>query len=359
MIDYSKYADAELRECLDGIDRERFPENYEALIKEIQSRKSIDGKGCKAESGLENDSPSSIGGMLSLDPDEIRQSLSGSSTKKHNYILWGILSVVLYAAIVSGRCDLRYALMIVPVIFVHEFGHYVLMRILGYKKVSIFFIPFFGAITKGEISTLNKKNEAIVSLSGPLLGILVAILALYVNKYFGRPRMLRDFIYYSFVLNLLNLIPILPFDGGMVWDSLLTSRNSKVSISFNVISSAVMLMLAVKFKIYVLGLVIFLTWLKINEMILAQRVLAKLPYSMRSANVTSDGFIGAVLKEFELITLNPNKKRTIVKNRTVSLIRNMNSESASVAFSFAIAMTYLLVTAISIIVFVGISIARH
>ena len=355
MIDYSKCTDAELKECLDGIDRERFPDNYEALTKEIKARSSADYVG-QQKCGTSH--ANAMGNTFSLHPQEIRESIFGEDAKKHNYVLWAVLSVVLFGAAASDQYGLRYALLIIPVVFIHEIGHYVAMKILGYENVAIFFIPFFGAITKGKMSSLNRRNEAIVSLSGPLFGVFVAVLAIIVNKHLGHSKALREFSYYSFVVNFLNLIPVLPFDGGRFWDSLLTSRNSKVSILFNAISAAVILLIAVKLKVYVLAVLAALVLISIREMIVAQGVAGKLPQSVKE-NAMSDESIAAVVKEFESVAPNTSKARQITKNRTIVLVRNMDSKPATVVFSLLAAMAYFLTAAGSFVILVAMIVAKQ
>lgn len=354
MIDYSKCTDADLRECLEGIDREKFPDNYEALTKEIKARSAAD------YAGPQKDGVSSVPvkDEPSLYPQEIRESLFGEDTKKHNYVLWAVLSVVLFAAAASNMDGLRYALLIIPAIFVHELGHYFAMKIFGYKNVSIFFIPFFGAITKGKMSSRNRENEAIVSLSGPLLGILVAVLAIVVNKHIGRSKMLLDFSYYSFILNFLNLVPIIPFDGGRFWSSLFAGRSFKVTVLFNVISAIAMLLIAVKFKMYVLGAVVALVLINLKEMIVAQGVVAKLP-QLVNGGVMGDEFIAAVIKGFQSVAPNTGKARAITKNRTVALIRDMDSKPATMAFSFLGAVAYFFVAAVAFVLLAAVIMAKR
>jgi Zn-dependent protease len=354
MIDYSEFTDAELSECLEGIDREKFPDNYEALTKEIKARSAADCAGSK-KGGV---SSASVKNEPSLYPQEIRESVFGEDTKNHNYVLWAVLSVVLFAAAASNLDGLRYTLLIIPAIFVHELGHYFAMRMFGYENVSIFFIPFFGAITKGKMSSLNRENEAIVSLSGPLLGILVAVIAMLVTKYVGKSRVLVDFSYYSFVLNMLNLIPIIPFDGGRFWDSLLTSRNVKVAIFFNAVSAIAALLIAVKLKMYVMGVVVALLLIKLKEMIVAQGVVAKLPQFV-NRDVMSDEFIAAVIKGFQSVAPNTGKAREITKNRTVALIRDMDSKSATMAFSFLGAVAYFFVVAVAFVLLAIVMVAKQ
>jgi Zn-dependent protease len=122
-----------------------------------------------------------------------------------------LLSVAIYAQMYGWR----YAAGLVGLIFVHEMGHYLAARQRGLKVGAPTFIPFVGAWIEMKNKPHNVETEAYVGLAGPLVGTLGA-LACY---YFAREtddRLLLSIAYSGFMINLFNLIPVSPLDGGRI-----------------------------------------------------------------------------------------------------------------------------------------------
>lgn len=77
------------------------------------------------------------------------------------------------------------------------------------------FIPFVGAWVELKDMPHDAETEAYVGLAGPLAGTVAALVCYFV----ARDRQLDWLLavaYSGFFLNLFNLIPLLPFDGGRV-----------------------------------------------------------------------------------------------------------------------------------------------
>jgi Zn-dependent protease len=122
-----------------------------------------------------------------------------------------LLSLGLYAMIFGWR----YAAGVVAMLFLHEIGHFLAARQRGLQAGLPTLIPFFGAITTLKDQPHDAETDAYVSLGGPLLGT-VAALACYWLAHNFRIDWLLAVAYFGFFLNLLNLIPVPPFDGGRI-----------------------------------------------------------------------------------------------------------------------------------------------
>jgi Zn-dependent protease len=109
----------------------------------------------------------------------------------------------------------RYAVGVVAMLLLHEFGHLLAARQRGLKAGLPVLIPFVGAVTMLKDQPHDAETDAYVSLGGPLLGTLGA-LACYWLAHNYRVDWLLAVAYFGFFLNLLNLIPIPPFDGGRI-----------------------------------------------------------------------------------------------------------------------------------------------
>jgi len=122
-----------------------------------------------------------------------------------------LLSVFVYAYFFGWW----YALGFVLMLFVHELGHYIAARRRGLDVGLPTFIPFIGAWVQLKDRPHDAETEAYVGLGGPLLGTVAAALA-WAAAFDQRSTLLLAIAYAGFVLNLFNLIPVPPFDGGRI-----------------------------------------------------------------------------------------------------------------------------------------------
>jgi Zn-dependent protease len=106
-----------------------------------------------------------------------------------------------------------FAVGFVLLLFVHEMGHVFQLRREGVKASSPMFIPFLGAVIAARSLGENALAEARVGLAGPVLGSVGALACLIVGETSGSQLFLA-LAYVGFFLNLFNLIPMLPLDGG-------------------------------------------------------------------------------------------------------------------------------------------------
>ena len=101
----------------------------------------------------------------------------------------------------------------VLLLLVHEMGHVIQLRREGVKASAPMFIPFLGAVISAKSLGRDAAAEARVGLAGPVLGSLgaaaVAALAIATGS-----DMLRALAFTGFLLNLFNLLPVVPLDGG-------------------------------------------------------------------------------------------------------------------------------------------------
>jgi Zn-dependent protease len=106
-----------------------------------------------------------------------------------------------------------FAVGIVVLIWVHEMGHVVQLKREGIEASAPMFIPFLGAFVAMKQMPKDALAEARVGLAGPILGTLggLAVLGLYAAT--GEPVFL-GLAYFNFIINLFNLAPLLPLDGG-------------------------------------------------------------------------------------------------------------------------------------------------
>ena len=122
-----------------------------------------------------------------------------------------LVSLVVYAFIFGWR----YAAGFIVLLFVHEMGHYIAARHKGLNVGLPTFIPFVGAWIELKDLPHDAQTEAFVGLGGPLIGTVGATLCYLLARQTGTDWLLAV-AYSGFFLNLFNLIPISPFDGGRI-----------------------------------------------------------------------------------------------------------------------------------------------
>ena len=141
-------------------------------------------------------------------------------------------------------------------IILHEFGHVITGQKLGYKTKDIIILPI-GGISRFEKLPDSPKEEFLISISGPLVNLVIAIL-LYMISPFSLSNFpsldltelnRANFLFLLFEVNLLlgifNLVPAFPMDGGRVFRALLSLFISKIKATE--IASAVGTVFAIGF----------------------------------------------------------------------------------------------------------------
>ena len=98
-------------------------------------------------------------------------------------------------------------------LLVHEMGHVIWLRREGISATLPVFIPFMGAFVAMKEMPRNAYVEAKVGLAGPVLGSAGALAVLVWGNEVNS-NLLRALAYFGFLLNLFNLIPVVPLDGG-------------------------------------------------------------------------------------------------------------------------------------------------
>src|SRR5438128_5182706 len=102
---------------------------------------------------------------------------------------------------------------LVVLLFVHEMGHVFEAKHQGLPVSVPIFIPFMGALIAMKQMPRNAWREARLAIAGPILGSLGA-LALYIAGVAYNSPHLKGLAFLGFLINLFNLLPVIPLDGG-------------------------------------------------------------------------------------------------------------------------------------------------
>jgi len=115
----------------------------------------------------------------------------------------------------AQRSGLWFAVGFVLSILIHELGHGYAMKRAGVQAGWPVFIPFFGAMIAMKGQPQNRDIEARIAYGGPLAGTVAALVAVGLAFAFDS-RVAMAVAYTGFFLNLFNLTPFSPLDGGRI-----------------------------------------------------------------------------------------------------------------------------------------------
>lgn len=165
---------------------------------------------------------------------------------KKNWVRKSIISLAIYAFlfyfIFNG--DFSYIAAVLVVLLIHEFGHFFAMKAFNYSNVKLFVLPLLGAYVTGKKSLISQRQMSIVILAGPVPGIIIGFCLLLSTFYYPNERieMLGNIF---FLLNLFNLLPFVPLDGGRLLETLFINHNHTIRVVFTIISILALAVLAI------------------------------------------------------------------------------------------------------------------
>jgi Zn-dependent proteases len=122
-----------------------------------------------------------------------------------------LISIFFYSLIFGWP----FAIGLVAILFLHEMGHALVMKLKGIPIGGLVFVPMLGAAVTMRRMPQSAKDEAEIGIAGPLAGAIVASLCLWF-AYQDPVSIWAPLAYFGFFINLFNLIPVVPFDGGRV-----------------------------------------------------------------------------------------------------------------------------------------------
>jgi Zn-dependent protease len=120
-----------------------------------------------------------------------------------------VVSVLAYSTI----WGIPFAAGFVVLLLVHEMGHVIALRREGIQASAPMFIPFLGAVISARSLGDNALAEARVGLAGPILGSIGSAACILIWHATGND-IWRALAFTGFFLNLFNLLPVVPLDGG-------------------------------------------------------------------------------------------------------------------------------------------------
>jgi stage IV sporulation protein FB len=158
---------------------------------------------------------------------------------------WGLtaLSIVLFLGVflLLFKDEIDFVLFLILVLFIHEIGHFTFMKLFNYENVRMLFIPLMGAFVQGSKEKYSQTQSFIVVAAGPFPGICIGIITLFLSSFYQLNWLLELSFLFLF-LNIINLIPIDPLDGGQLFKLLVHKKRDLFLIIFAFISSLILIL---------------------------------------------------------------------------------------------------------------------
>jgi Zn-dependent protease len=121
--------------------------------------------------------------------------------------------------------------------------------VLIYKDLGIFFIPLMGAYVSGKKQEVSQQQSAVILLAGPVPGIILGTILHFIALHY-EIKILEVTATILVYLNLLNLFPVYPLDGGQLLYRLFLDETNIFGKIFVVISAAILSYFAIKISFY-------------------------------------------------------------------------------------------------------------
>jgi stage IV sporulation protein FB len=145
-----------------------------------------------------------------------------------------VLFVLVFVFLFSG--EINFILALVVVILIHEMGHFAMMKLFKYKNVRMLFIPLMGAFVHGKKEQYSQKESLWVISMGPFPGIFIGVAFMLSSQYFNSQELfLLGLLFFN--LNIINLVPLDPLDGGQLFKLLINRSYELALLIFSFISS--------------------------------------------------------------------------------------------------------------------------
>lgn len=125
----------------------------------------------------------------------------------------------------------KFALVILIAIGFHESGHVWAMKRLGMKTKGFYFLPFMGGVAIQEEGHKTHANQAFVAIMGPVWGFALAV-ATYIVYLVTHQPIFAAVASWMALVNLFNLLPVNPLDGGQLMRTITFSVHSSVGLVF-------------------------------------------------------------------------------------------------------------------------------
>lgn len=171
-----------------------------------------------------------------------------------------IIKVVMAGASVAAYSwffSFQFAAALIACLVFHEYGHIRAMKYFGMKTKGIYLIPFVGGLAVSDEKINTRWQDVVISIMGPTFGLIMSLACLIVYWLTGS-EFFAGLATFNALLNLFNLLPILPLDGGHILKSISFSMNSKIGLLACVLGAAVGIFISYSLGLALLGFLLLI-----------------------------------------------------------------------------------------------------
>jgi len=238
--------EGELQVELNGsLDWQPFELQFELLVnKELLHKNNLNEKDIEQRQGIQRKKQPikfSFVGMAGL-------GLKLLKSAKVIKVLFAAGSLAAYSWLFS----IEFAIALILCLVFHEYGHIKAMKYFGLKTKGIYLIPFVGGLALSDDKINTRWQDIVISIMGPFFGLILSIACL-VGYWLTDIEILAGLAVFNALLNLFNLLPILPLDGGHVLKSIAFSINSKVGLVACILGAVLGVYISYYFGLALLG----------------------------------------------------------------------------------------------------------
>lgn len=171
--------------------------------------------------------------------------LAGLGMSRRGKVAWFVFSALLGFMAFAWLYSPHTAALLFVILLAHEFGHALAMRAFGYRNLGVLVLPFLGAVALGRKDDAGPWQKMAMLLAGPLPGLIVAAICLNLA---ARPGMawLNEAGILLLTINLFNLLPLTPLDGGQIVETFVFARWPRLRAIFFALSALALFVVGYK-----------------------------------------------------------------------------------------------------------------
>lgn len=152
----------------------------------------------------------------------------------------------------SWLFSIEFAIALILCLVFHEYGHIRAMKRFGLATKGIYLIPFVGGLALSDDRINTRWQDVYISIMGPLFGLLLSLVFMGIY-WLTEIELFAGLAAFNALLNLFNMLPVLPLDGGHVLKSIAFSVNSLFGLIICILGAIAGVALSYHFGLALLG----------------------------------------------------------------------------------------------------------
>lgn len=151
----------------------------------------------------------------------------------------------------------QFSVIILSMLIVHEYGHIWAMQRCGLKTKGIYLIPFVGGLAVSDGMAKSRGDEVFIAIMGPVFGLALSVLSLVVY-YVTRDPLYAATASWMAMVNIFNLFPVTPLDGGRILKAITLSINNKLGMVYMLVALLLLTFATIFFGLYTFFILILI-----------------------------------------------------------------------------------------------------